>query len=91
MDIVIEILLEIYMELMFLIVPESKRRKKHYIIAVLIACITAFGFMALAFWGVVLIVEKENAMGWLPLFTAIVLSIAQIIFGIILYNKRHKK
>ena len=91
MDILIEILLEIYMELMFLIVPEDRRRKKHRIIMAIIAIITTFGLMALIIWGGYLIWEKGNFWGVLPFGLAIVFSLAQITAGIILYNKKHKK
>ena len=90
MDILIEILLDVYMELMFLIVPEDKRRKKHRIIAMVVAIIMTFGLMALAFWGVYLIAEK-NMRGLIPLIVAIVLSLAQIVSGILLYNYRQKQ
>ena len=39
MDIVFEILIELYLELMFLIVPEKNVTKKHKIIAAVIALI----------------------------------------------------
>ena len=89
MDIIIEVLLSVYMEFMFLIVPEEKCTKKHKIISVIIACITTFGLMALAFWGMYLIFEENKEIGYLPLMSAIVLSIGQIVAGILLYNKRH--
>lgn len=91
MDILLEILVEIYMELMMLIVPEEKRGKKHYRIATAVAIVCTFGLFALALWGIALIVEKDNALGVLPLSIAVILSIAQIVFGIILFIKRNKK
>ena len=87
MELLIEILLEVYMELMFLIVPEDKRRKKHRIITVIIAIVITFGFIALGVWGVYLIADKKNLWGILPLAVAILLSIAQITAGIILWIK----
>ena len=89
MDIIIEVLLSVYMEFMFFIVPEEKCTKKHKIISAVIACITTFGLMALAFWGMYLIFEESKEIGYLPLMSAIVLSIGQIVVGILLYNKRH--
>ena len=91
MDFLIEILLEVYMELMFLIIPEGRRRKKHRIIMVLIASVLTFGLMALGLWGIYMLTEEKNAWGCLPLGIAIVLSAAQIIVGILLYNRRTKK
>ena len=87
MELLIEILLEVYMELMFLIVPEDKRRKKHRIITVIIAIVITFGLIALGVWGVYLIADKKNLWGILPLTVAILLSIAQITAGIILWIK----
>lgn len=87
MELLIEILLEVYMELMFLIVPEDKRRKKHRIITVIIAIVITFGLIALGVWGVYLIADKKNLWGILPLAVAILLSIAQITAGIILWIK----
>lgn len=88
MDILIEILIEVYMELMFLIVPEEKRGRKHRIIVGLIALAVMIGLIALAIWGCYLIEERKNSWGYLPLIGAIVLSAAQIIAGIILFFKR---
>lgn len=87
MELLIEILLEVYMELMFLIVPEDKRRKKHRIITAIIAILITFGLIALGVWGVYLIADKKNLWGILPLAVAILLSIAQITAGIILWIK----
>lgn len=91
MDILIEILLEVYMELMFLIIPEQKRGKRHRVIAVIVAFVVMIGFMALAIWGCDLIWEKGNPLGWIPLMVAIVLSVVQIVAGIILFFKREKR
>ncbi|MBQ8428673.1 MAG: hypothetical protein IJX30_01040 [Clostridia bacterium] len=79
------------MELMFLIVPEDKRRRKHRVIVAIIAIVFTLGLMALGLWGVYLIADRENLWGILPLAAAILLSIVQITAGIILYNKRDKK
>ncbi len=91
MDLLIEILLEVYMELMFLIIPEDKRRKKHRVVMTLIAIVLTFGLMALGLWGIYLLAEEKNGWGCLPLGIAIALSAVQIIAGILLYNKRTKK
>lgn len=90
MELLVEILIEIYMELMFLIVPQDKRRKKHYFAAAIIAIVLTLGIMAIGVWGIVWIVDQGNAWGWLPLSIAILLSAAQITFGILLYNRRNK-
>ena len=89
MDILIEIFLEVYMELMMLIVPEKNITKKHQTIAKIIAIVVLFGVMALAVWGIVLIWEQGNLLGIAPLGFAIAFSLFQIIFGIVFYKKNH--
>lgn len=90
MELLFEILIEIYMELMMLIIPEEKRGKRHYRIATIIAIVCTLGVMALGVWGIVLIVDKQNLLGILPLTVAILLSVMQIVLGIILFIKRNK-
>lgn len=91
MDILIEVLLEVYMELMFLIIPESKRKRKHRVIAVIIAIVCTFGLMALAGWGVYLVAEHNNRLGIIPIVIAVILSCMQIGLGIYLRSKSNKK
>ena len=89
MDIVIEILLEIYMELMFLIVPEKNASKKLIWIAKIAAILVVFGIFALVIWGCVLIADCNNLWGILPIAVAVVISLAQIIAGFVLFKKHH--
>lgn len=89
MDILVEALIEVYMELMMLIVPEKNLTKKHIIIAKVIAICVIFGVFALVLWGVYLIADKSNMLGILPIAFAVIISALQIIFGIILYKKHH--
>ncbi len=91
MEILIEILLEIYMECMFLIIPEGKRGKKHYIWAKIIAVVCTLGILALGVWGLVWVIDARNPWGWLPLGAAILLSVLQIGLGIALVIKKYKK
>ncbi len=91
MDILFEILIELYMECMFLIIPEDKRNKKHYLIAKLVAILCTVGILALAVWGLVWLVDSKNLWGWLPLGIAIFLSVIQIVFGIVLFIRRSRK
>ena len=91
MDILIEVLLEVYMELMFLMIPENKRRKKHYVMTVIIAIVFTFGIMALAFFGIYLVAECEKSIGFFPISIAVILSAIQIGVGIRLYNQRNKR
>ena len=89
MDIVIEILLEIYMELMLLVIPEKNAGKKHIRIAKIVAILVIFSIFALAIWGGVLIADYNNLWGIAPLAVAVILSLAQIIAGIVLFKKHH--
>lgn len=89
MDFILEFFLEIYMELMVLIVPEKNVSKKHIWIAKITAVCVLIGLIVLVIWGVSLIVDKQNMLGVIPITIAAVLSLAQIVAGIILYNKHH--
>lgn len=89
MDILIEIFLEIYFELMLLIIPEKNVTKRHILIVKIIAVLVLLGVCALIFWGIVLIVDYNNKLGIIPLTFASVFSLVQITLGIILYKKRH--
>lgn len=89
MDLLIEIFLEVYMELMLLLVPEKNITKKHKLIATLLALLVLCGVVALVIWGLVLIIDKGNLLGVIPLSFAILISLAQIIAGILLYKKNH--
>lgn len=89
MDIVIEILIELYMELMLLVVPEKNTTKKHIWIAKLVAVFVVLVVFALVIWGGVLIADYNNLWGILPIAIAAVISLAQIIAGILLYKKHH--
>ncbi|MBE7079111.1 MAG: hypothetical protein E7380_04575 [Clostridiales bacterium] len=91
MDIIIDILLDIYTELMFLVVPREKRGRKHRIFAGILAFLVTFGLLGLMCFGIVLIWEKQNLFGWIPLVVAVFLSALQIVGGIILYKRKNKK
>lgn len=89
MDMVIEILLEIYMELMLLVIPEKNVSKKYIRIAKIVAILVIVGIFALAIWGGVLVADYNNLWGIAPISVAVILSLAQIIAGIILFKKHH--
>ena len=90
MEFFAEFLLEIYMELMFLVVPrEKKGNKKYKVIATLIAIAVLLGVIALALWGAVLISNYKNPIGIIPIAIAAVISLSQIIAGFVLYDKNH--
>ena len=79
------------MELLFWIVPEEKRKKKHRTIALIVAIFMLMLYCALAIWGVYLLNDKQNLWGILPLTVAIVLSLAQIVCGILLQVRKRRK
>lgn len=89
MDIVIEVLLEIYMELMLLVIPEKNVTKKHIRTVKILAILGMLGIFGLAIWGGVLLSDYGNLWGILPLGLAVLLSLIQIISGIVLYKKHH--
>ena len=89
MDILIEIVLEVYMELMFLIVPERNITKKQKLLVKLAAIVVTVGLLALAFWGIVLIADQGNLWGIAPITAAVALSLVQIVMGIVLYRRDH--
>lgn len=89
MDVVIEILLEVYMELMFLVIPEKNASKKHIWIAKIAAILVVLGIFALVIWGGVLIADYNNLWGIAPIMVALALSLAQIVAGILLFKKHH--
>ena len=90
MDIIFEIFLEIYGELMMLIIPESKWTKKKGAIA-FVAITNFIGVFALFLWGMVLLVDNGDVLGWIPIFFAAVLSAVQIGVGIYRYIRIKKK
>ena len=89
MDFIIEFILELYGELMMIFVPEKNLSKKHIIIAKVIALCVVFASFALIIWGIYLISEKNSMLGILPLAAAVIISLVQIILGIIIYKKYH--
>ena len=89
MELLSEILFEVYGELMFLIIPENRMRKKHIIIAKAIAVLVFIGVIALALWGAILILDYNDPIGIVPISIAVVISLAQIIAGIVLFKKHH--
>lgn len=89
MELLIEIFFEVYGELMFLIIPEKRMDKKYVILTKIIAILVFIGVIALVLWGAILISEYNKLMGIVPIMIAVVISLAQIIAGIVLFNKHH--
>ncbi len=84
-----EFILEVYLELMMLIVPEKNLTKRQVFIAKLLAVFVILLVIFLLIFGCVLIFENNNLLGIIPFSLSIIISIVQIVFGIILYKKNH--
>ena len=89
MELLAEILFEVYGELMFFIIPEKRMSKKYVMIAKAVAVLVFLGVLTLAFWGIFLISEDHNLIGIVPISIAVCISLAQIIAGIVLFKKHH--
>ena len=74
---------------MFLIIPEKRMSKKYIIISKAIAILVFIGAIALVSWGLILIADYNNLIGIVPISIAVVISLAQIIAGIVLFKKHH--
>lgn len=91
MELLMEILFEVYLELMMFMVPEKgETSKKYRTVAICVAMAVLLSVFALFIWGCVL-TEENNPLGWILIASAIVISAIQIIAGIVLYVKKHGK
>jgi hypothetical protein len=88
MEFLAEFLIELYMELMFLIVPEKYINEKFRPVAIAIALAGLVGVIAMTLWGFSLVDRGHNWGGFL-IAAGILISLAQIIAGILLYKKNH--
>ena len=92
MELIFEIVFEIYVELMMYIVPEETASSKKYrMITILIATLVLLGVFALFIWGCILIIDYDNKLGLVLILISVIISIIQIIAGVILHNKHSKK
>ena len=89
MDILIEVILDLYLELMVMIVPEKNVTKGMRVLAIIIAIVLAIGLPALFLLGASLLFEKNTVWGLILMIVSVVLVLAQIIAGIVLYKKHH--
>ena len=88
MDFLIEIILEVYLELMLCIVPEKAESRRFVIMMKLFAVLVLLAVLALFIWGIALVVDNRNMLGVIPIVIASVISLFQIVAGIILVIKR---
>lgn len=89
MEIILEVIIELYLELMCIIVPEKNITKGMRVLAIIIAIVLALGLPALFFWGFYLWIEKSIVWGVMLMVVSVALVLAQIIAGIVLYKKHH--
>ena len=89
MEILIEIILELYLELMAMVVPKKNATKGMKVLAVIIAIVGALGLPILFFEGSYLWLEKNMVLGIILMIVSAFLVLAQIIAGIVLYKKHH--
>ncbi len=91
MEILLEILFEVYIELMMYVVPEEKATSHKYrIFATVIALMALVGVIALFIWGCFLIVNHDNKLGIIPVVVAIIFSIVQIYAGLVVQSRKSK-
>ena len=92
MEFLMEVIDGFYMELMMLMVPERGEAPEKYRKTVLVIAVTVLlSVMALFIWGAILLTDYNNHLGYIPIVIALVISIAQIVAGVILYNKKSRK
>ena len=89
MELLAEILFEVYGELMFLIIPEKSGSKTLLLISKIMASVVFLGVIALVLWGVILISDHQNMLGAIPITIGVLISLGQIISGVLLYKRNH--
>ena len=91
MELLGEILLEVYFELLVFFIPEDRLSRGHRILAKVIAALVYIGALVLVFWGADLVFGQGDTIGIIPILVAVAISLLQIIGGILLYRKHHKE
>ena len=92
MEFLFEFIFELYLELMMFVVPEEKTTSKKYrTFVILVALAILLGVFALFIWGAILLTDYNNHLGYIPIVIALVISVAQIVAGFVLYKKRNRK
>ena len=93
MDFLVElfftIIVEGYVELMGMIIPEEKSNNKIVRMWIAIfAVIIMLGLIVMALFGLYFIANDRAVLGWCLFIASIVLSIVQIVFGLILKSRK---
>lgn len=92
MDIILELIdafWDFYFDLMLLIVPEKNLTQKQRVAIKVVAVVVTFGLLALFILGCGLVMENRITLGVILIVISSVISLAQIIAGIVLYKKHH--
>lgn len=91
MEFIFEILFNLYVELMMHIVPEEKASSPKYrVLTIMIATISMLGNLTLFIWGGILLFERHNIWGLVPIVIALIWALGQILLGCILDKKGNK-
>lgn len=85
----LEIILEFYLKLMLMVVPTENVTKKRKVLAGIIAVVMALGLPVLFFVGFWLSLDGDKPWGMMLMIFSGVLIVAQIIAGVLLYEKNH--
>ena len=88
MELFMEIVVEGYIELMLLVVPDKGRSQKMIWISRIMALLVLLGVVALVIWGIVLM-EHNNRWGIAPIIVAAAISLIQMVAGVVLYVRNH--
>jgi hypothetical protein len=88
MEFVMEILMEVYLELMMLIVPDMGNTKRKKIIAGILAIVSALGCIALFLVGTGFAMDGNDGWGMFFILLSISISAIQILYGIIVWSRR---
>ena len=89
MDLLVEIVFEVYGELMLLIIPEKNVTPRMMWLSRLLAILSLAVVIGLVLLGVWMLADRNNLVGILPIVIAALISIAQITLGIVLYKRHH--
>lgn len=89
MDLLFEILIDMYVELMMSVIPEADEASRKYRIIALAFALTGFILCAALFvWGGVLLFDRDNKLGLIPIVFSVAFSLAQIIVGLVIRCKK---
>ena len=87
MEFALELILELYGDLLFEFLPQkAKGTKKACVLARILAFFMVLIVAALLIWGFVLLSQEANVLGLVPLCAGLLIAVAHVVFVI----KRNK-